>query len=77
MTIAALTSVFAKAQTWSEEDQLRLAHAAELIESQHAPGFDVSADDWLLIEQRAVAARGGDIASEEETAAFFARYRTT
>ena len=75
MTIAALKAVVQRAEAWSDEDQQKLARAAELIEAQHAEGFALSEEDWKIIDDRAEAARNGDLATEREAAAFFEKYR--
>ena len=75
MTSAALKSGLNRAESWPEAEQQKLIAAARLIESQMVAGFELSADDWTVIAARAEAARNGAIATEEETAAFFGKYR--
>ena len=75
MTNTALQAVFDRAGSWSEEDQKKLINAARLIESQAASGFEFDDADWEIIVKRAAEARNGAIATDEETAAFFGKYR--
>jgi hypothetical protein len=75
MTALALKDLMKRAEAWSEEDREKLMRAARIIEDQHASGFDLSPADWKIIDARIEAAIKGDIATEEETEAFFAKYR--
>lgn len=75
MTNTALKAVFDRAGSWPEEDQQKLINAARLIESQAASGFELDDADWEIIVKRAAEARNGAIATDEETAAFFGKYR--
>jgi hypothetical protein len=75
MTALALKDLMKRAKTWSEEDQEKLVQAARMIEDQHASGFDLTPADWKIIDARIEAAVQGGIATDEETEAFFAKYR--
>ncbi len=75
MPSTTLKSVLDRAENWPEEAQQKLVAAARLIESQLASGFELDDNDWTVIAARVEAARSGEIASSEETAAFFAKYR--
>lgn len=75
MTNTALKAVFDRAGSWPEADQQKLINAARLIESQAASGFEFDDADWEIIVERAAEARNGSIATDEETAAFFGKYR--
>jgi hypothetical protein len=76
MTDIALKDVFRRAEAWPEEDQRKLVQAALIIENQHAAEFELTAADWRIIDARMEAARNGDIASDQEVEAFFAKYRS-
>jgi hypothetical protein len=71
-----LINVLDRAKLWPLEDQAKLIAAARLIEAQHAEGFDLTAEDWRIIDERAASANRGDIASEEEMAALFRKYQS-
>jgi hypothetical protein len=75
MTIAALKTVFDRAQSWSDADQMLLARAAELIEAQRGERFELTSEDWAIIDKRIAAAEAGDVAANEEAASFFAKYK--
>lgn len=75
MSTTPLKSVLDRAESWPEEAQQKLVAAARLIENQLASGFDLDGDDWITISARVEAARNGDIATDEESAAFFNKYR--
>lgn len=75
MTTTALKAVLDRAENWPEVEQKKLIAAARLIEDQMAAGFELGDDDWTIIAARAEAARNGDITTDEETAAFFEKYR--
>ena len=75
MTNTSLKSVLNRAENWPEGEQKKLIAAARLIEDQMAAGFELGDDDWTIIAARAEAARNGDVATDEETAAVFEKYR--
>ncbi|MBC8037781.1 MAG: hypothetical protein H7X89_11265 [Rhizobiales bacterium] len=76
MTSAALKDVLQRAEMWPPEDQEELMRAALYIERRHSSDFDLNTDDWKTIEARLEAARLGAIATDEEVAAVFGKYRT-
>ena len=41
---------------------------------RHAPEFELTDDDWKIIDARLEAARAGDIASDDEVAEVFGKY---
>jgi hypothetical protein len=76
MKDAKLIDVLERAESWPVEDRAKLVAAARLIEAQRESGFDLSAEDWRIIDERVASANRGEIASEEETADFFRKYRS-
>ncbi len=75
MNSTALREVLRSAENWSAEDQEELVRAAQYIEQRKKKGFDLTADDWKIIEARLEAARLGGIASDDEVAAVFGKHR--
>ena len=76
MNSPALKDVLDRAETWPTEDQEELIKAALYIEQRHSGEFVLSHEDWKIIDARLEAARLGAIATDEEVAAVFGKYRT-
>ena len=77
MLNASLKDILVRAQTWPEEDQQRLVQVTLMIEEQHeTEKDDLTDEDWAIIDASVESARRGEIASDEEVDAFFAKFRT-
>ncbi len=61
MKNSALKEILHRAENWSLEDQNELMQVALYIEQRHSREFDLTNDDWKIIE-----ARLGAIAKDEE-----------
>lgn len=75
MNSIALKDILHRAENWSDEDKQELMRAALYIEQRQAHNFDITRDDWSIIEARLEAARLGAIATDEEVEAVFSKYR--
>ena len=75
MNSTALKDVLRLAESWSQEDKDELLRAALYIEQRHSHEFELTSEDWTIIEARLEAARLGAIASDEEVEAVFGKYR--
>jgi uncharacterized protein (DUF1778 family) len=75
MNSSPLKEIFARAETWSAEDQHELVQAAAYIEQKQAADFQLNDDDWKIIDARLEAAKLGGFASEKEVSTVFHKYR--
>jgi hypothetical protein len=73
MSAATLKSVFERAASLPDEDQVRLARMAELIEAQHTSLFDFDDEDWNVIDERS---NSSEFAAPEEMKRVFSKYGT-
>jgi hypothetical protein len=71
MTREQIKDILDRVLTWPLEDQERVARFARQVE-QHLGDDDITEDEWRIVEERAALR---DIASDEEVAALFNRYR--
>lgn len=70
-----LKNVLARAETWSEQDQEELAQVALEIEARRHGLYHASPDELKAIDEALAAVARGEIASDEEVEAVFAKYR--
>ncbi len=70
-----LKELMGRAEKWPATDQQALARVMLDIESRHTQVDDLTEEDWKIIEERAAAARRGEIATDEEVEALFNKYR--
>jgi hypothetical protein len=75
MTTDQVKEVLDRVLTWPREAQEELVQSALEIERRRVGDDELTQNDWKTIEERSRAARGGDIASDQEVAAVFDRYR--
>ena len=75
MNAIALKDILQRAENWPEQDQEELMRAALFIEKRQSPEFELSSDDWKIIEARLEAARLGAIATDEEVESVLGKYR--
>ena len=75
MNSSPLIDIFKRAESWPAEDQLELIQAATYIERRHESNFQVSDDDWKIVDARIEAAKLSGLASEQEVSALFSKYR--
>jgi hypothetical protein len=77
MTKDQVKEVLDRVLTWPREAQEELVQSALEIERRRVGDDELTPNDWKIVEERSRAARGGDIASDQEVAAVFDRYRRT
>ena len=72
-----LKDVLARAQHWPPSSQDKLLQAALEIEKIQDTEFELTAEDWIIIEDRISKSDRGEIATDEEMEAIFKKYRQT
>jgi hypothetical protein len=70
-----LKKMLARAEQWSEQDQEELAQVALEIEARRHGLYHASADELKAIDEALAEVARGEIASDEEVEAVFAKYR--
>jgi len=70
-----LKKMFARAEHWPEQDQEDLAQAALEIEARRHGVYHASDEELKAIDEALEAVARGEIASEQEVDAVFAKYR--
>lgn len=74
MTIR-LKNVLSRAESWSEQDQEELAQVALEIEARQHGAYHASPEELRAIDDALAAVARGEVATDEEVEAVFARYR--
>lgn len=72
---AHLKQIMARAEGWSEEDQEELAQVALEIEARRRGVHHATADELRAIDEALAAVSRGEIATDDEVEAVFAKYR--
>jgi hypothetical protein len=70
-----LKKVLARAASWSEQDQEELAQVVLEIEARRHGVYHASPDELMAIDEALAAVGRGEIASDQEVEAVFAKYR--
>lgn len=70
-----LKKMLARAESWSEQDQEELAQVVLEIEARRHGVYHASNDDLKAIDEALAAIERGEIASDQEVEAVFAKYR--
>jgi hypothetical protein len=70
-----LKNVLARAENWSEEDQEELAQVVLEIEARRHGVYHASPEELRAIDEALTAVGRGEIASDQEVEAVFAKYR--
>jgi len=70
-----LQKVLSRAETWSEQDQNELVQLAMEIEARRRGPYKATAEELKAIDEAVAAVERGEIASDEEIEAIFAKYR--
>jgi hypothetical protein len=70
-----LKKVLARAETWSEQDQEELAQIVLEIEARRHGVYHASPDELKAIDDALAAVDRGEIATDREVEAVFAKYR--
>jgi predicted transcriptional regulator len=72
---AILKDMLSRAANWSEEDQEELAQVALEIEARRHGVYQATPDELKAIDAALAAVARGEIATDEEVEAVFAKYR--
>jgi len=70
-----LKKVLARAENWSEQDQEELAQVVLEIEARRHSVYHASPAELKAIDEALAAVERGEIASDQEVEAVFAKYR--
>jgi hypothetical protein len=70
-----LKKVLTRAETWSEQDQEELAQVALEIEARRHGVYHATPEELKAIDEALAEVARGEIASDEEVQAVFAKYR--
>jgi hypothetical protein len=70
-----LRNVLARAEKWSEQDQEELAQVALEIEARRHGVYRATPEELRALDVAMAAVERGEIASDEEVEAVFAKYR--
>jgi hypothetical protein len=71
-----LRNVFARGEQWSEQDQEELAQVALEIEARRHGVYRATPEELRALDAAMAAVQRGDVASDEEVEAVFAKYRS-
>ena len=72
---ADLRIMLARAEHWPEEDQEELAQVALEIEARRHGVYHATPEELTAIDEALAAVARGEVASDEDVAAVFAKYR--
>jgi predicted transcriptional regulator len=67
--------VLSRVERWPEDDQYELAQIALEIEARRHGAYDATPQELEAIDEALAAVARGEIASDEELEAVFAKYR--
>ena len=70
-----LKKVLTRAESWSEQDQEELAQVALEIEARRHGLYQATPDELKAIDEGLAEIERGEIASDEEVEAVFAKFR--
>ena len=76
MTASELKSLLERVQTWPEEAQNELVAVANQIESELRGGYVATRDELEIIDAAMASIDAGEIATDSEVAAAFAKFHT-
>jgi len=75
MTAKTLKQVLERVETWPEEDQEELAEVARDIEARRTGTYHATPEELAAIDEALGQVARGEVASEEEIEAAFAKFR--
>ena len=75
--MSALKDVLTRAEKWPADAQADLLRAALVIERNQQAGDELTDEDWKIIDARIAGAARGEIATDTEMEALFAKYRVS
>jgi hypothetical protein len=70
-----LRNVLTRAERWSEQDQEELAQAALEIEARQHGLYHATPEELKAIDEALAAVERGEIATDDEVEAVFAKYK--
>lgn len=70
-----LKEVLERVETWSEQDQEKLAQVILEVEAQLLVSNDLTPEQLKAIDEGVAAADRGEVASDERVKALFAKFR--
>ena len=70
-----LKEVLERVETWSEQDQEKLAQVILEVEAQLLMSDDLTPEQLKAIDEGVAAADRGEIASDKQVKALFAKFR--
>jgi hypothetical protein len=70
-----LKKVLTRAESWSEQDQEELAQLALEIEARRHGVYHAAPEELQAIDEALAAVARGEIATDDEVEAVFAKYR--
>jgi hypothetical protein len=73
--VSALKDVLSRAEHWPPGAQEELVRAAMIIERNQDANFELTADDWKIVDERIAAAVRGELATDAEVKAAFNKFR--
>lgn len=73
--MSVLKDVLARAEHWPVSAQNELVRTALAIEQNQDSDFQLTAEDWRIIDERIAGAARSEIATDEEVEAVFSKYR--
>ena len=72
-----LQRVLAIAESWTEAEQDELAQVGLAIEARRHGAYEATPEELLMIDEAVAAVERGEVATDEEVEAVFAKYRQT
>jgi hypothetical protein len=75
MTTKQLKTLLERAETWPEEDQNELAEVARDIEARRTGVYHATPEELAAIDEATAELDRGEVASEAEVRAAFAKFR--
>jgi hypothetical protein len=75
MRITEIETIMARISGWPEEDQQELLQYAREIEAGHEGPYRATPAELQVLDEAVAAVRRGEVATDEEVVAVFAKYR--
>jgi hypothetical protein len=75
MRITEIETIVARISGWPEEDQQELLQYAREIEARHEGPYRATPAELQALDEAVAAVRRGEVATDEEVVAVFAKYR--
>lgn len=75
MVAKALKEILKRVETWPEKAQVEAAVSLQALEEELLAPYELTEADKKAIDRGLEAVRSGDLATDEEVEAIFAKYR--